>query len=201
MGDDSLEWLAVWFYRRHRLDPTEPESTLRLARMELGNDAVRAERVFDSPGAMWTHRGRTYISYEPTLPAERVNHVVGHELAHVLLSWEDYDGGDMEAACDRLGAALMAPNRAIALLYREHGFDLERLSEAAIGTQTWAALRIGESLGLPTATLSPVAVRTRGPLPWDERAARSMAEQPPDGVERVRLTDEHGRVALFRKDR
>jgi len=197
----DMEGVAVSAYERHRLDPSQPASTLRIARLELGPDAiVRAPLTISGPAATFWHKGLRRIAVKRGLAPPYLRFVVGHELGHHLLEREGYVGDDIEAACDYLGAALMAPRAAVIAIYREHGLDFGAAASVAGSTQTWAALRLGEVLSMPLAAVSPQLVRVRGPEAWvwpEERTIRAWARRPGPGLRRVPITDGRGRLALL----
>lgn len=201
MDRGDIEQLALDFYERHGLDPEEPETSVRLARLELGPSAVtRGDLRRGSPGATGVVHGRTVVVVARRLTPEWANFVVGHELAHVLLDRAGLPSD--EASADYLGAALMAPRPAVLRLHRHHGLDVERLADEVVGTQTWAALRLGETLGMPMAAVSPLRVRVRGPEAWEwgtEAHVRALAtgRRQLRGVVKVGISDERGRAALF----
>lgn len=202
MGDcRDLEQLALDVYGRHSLDPEEPETSTKLARLELGPHAVtRGELRRGAAGATATVNGSPVIVVARRLSPEWANFVTGHELAHLLLDRAGLPSD--EESADYLGAALMAPRAAVLRLYRHHGLDVARLADEVVGTQTWAALRLGEALGQPMAAVSPLRVRVRGPESWEwggEAQVRALARgrRQLRGVVKVRISDERGRAALF----
>lgn len=195
----SLEGLAIATYERLGLDPSEPVTTFRIARLLLGADAiVRPPQMLGVQACTIVVDGRRRIAVKARLPVTYALFFAGHELGHVLLEEEGYRGDDLELACDYLGAALMAPRPAMVRLHRAVGFDLEEMSRALVATQTQCALRVGEVLGLPLAVVAPT-IRVRGLEEWvwpDERTLRSWARRPPSGLAKTRLTDDRRRVVL-----
>jgi hypothetical protein len=201
MDQLELEGLAVATYERHGLDPALPTSTAKLARLELGEGAVvRAALTTSGPAATFWHNGARRIAIRRGLPLAYALFYVGHELAHVLLEREGAHDEQIEAACDYLSAALIAPRPAAVALYRAFGDDVSSIAEKVCSTQTWAALRvIGEVRGEPLAAISPKLVRVRGPESWvwpDASTIRSWARRGRPGLRKVEITDGRGRVAL-----
>jgi hypothetical protein len=201
----DLEQLAIETYERARLDPAEPVRTVRLARLVLGDPGavVRAPLTLSGPAVKFIHNGRVRIGVRRNLPAEYALFFIGHELAHVVLEREGVE--DDEASCDYLGACFIAPRPAVHRLHRAFGFDLTEIAARVRSTQTWAALRVGESESIPIAALSRVTVRVRGPESWvwpDERELRraARADEPGPGLRKVAITDGRGRMALVAGD-
>jgi hypothetical protein len=205
MGMDlgQLEGIAVEFYRRHKLDPSVPVDTFRLARLE-GLEIRRPLSLLGArPGTlMWIGEKRA-IAIRKRVPLEIAQHVAGHELAHRELG-QPHDGDPLlEQACDYLGACLMLPAPAVASLHREYGWRLPDFAEHVVATQTLIALRLAEALRVPAAVVSPERVRVRGPEAWvwpAEREIRHIARRGRPGLQKVRITDQPARCALFAED-
>lgn len=202
-----LEAIAVERYERLGLDPCEPVNTCSLARMMFRSKDDRTPIVTrppsllgDRPGAVWWKGETPFIAVRRTVPLELVGHVVGHEAAHLLLGRKHDGDPDLEAACDYLGACLMAPRPAMLALHRAFGWELGEIADEVVATQTWAALRLGEALRVPLAAISPVAVRVRGPEEWawpDEPELRRLSRRPKPGIKKVCITDQRARCALI----
>lgn len=200
-----LEGVAVATYERLGLDPCRPVSTFQIARLLLGAHAiVRPALMIGAPAALIVVDGARRIAIKKSVPLRYARFFVGHELGHLLLEEEGYVGEDIEACCDYLGAALMAPRPAVRALQGAFGFDLPGIAEAVGSTQTWAALRIGEVLRVPLAVVAPT-IRVRGPDEWvwpDEQTLRQWARvrRLPRGLARTRLTDDERRVVIVAED-
>lgn len=198
----DIEGAAVEAYRRAGLDPAEPAPTPRVARLLFGPGVIQRPRLrLVGLGASCFLDGVPKIMVRPNLPEEVVNFVVGHELAHILVGDMSNDP-ENEARCNYLGGALMAPAPAARALFRWASLNIKQIADAACGTQTWAALRIGEATGMPTAAVSPAFVRVRGPETWvwgNEEQLRAVANgrRHLPGVAKVKLSDGRGRAALF----
>jgi len=195
----DLEQIAIAFYERHKLDAATPVSTAKLATLELGEDAIVRAELVAGPAARFVLGGRERIGIKRGLPKPYALFFVGHELAHVVLERERFDAGEhLEAACDYLAAALIAPAPSVRALYRTFGYDLEAIAKKTRSTQTGAILRIGEVEHVPLAAISPRLVRVRGELVWpDERTIRAWARGERPGLQKVPITDGgRGRVAL-----
>lgn len=194
----DLELRAVDLYRIHQLDPSTPESTFKLIRLEIGA-VVRADMA-GREEATFPHGGERLVALRRGLPLPYAVFWAGHGLAHVLLEREGLQGEELERACDYLGAALIAPRPAMHRLFNEYGFDLGAIAAIARSTQTWVTLRIGEVERVPVVAISPHAVRARGPEEWvwpDERTLRSWGRTGRPGLRKVIITDGgRGRFAL-----
>jgi hypothetical protein len=205
-----LESVAVETYERLGLDPSEPVDTCKLARLRFrgrGDSTPIVTRppslLGARPGAVWWKGETPFIAVRKTVPIEIVQHVVGHEMGHLLLGRKHDSDPDLEAACDYLGACLMAPRPAVLALHRAHGWKLREIAEEVCATQTWAALRLGEALGIPLAAISPVAVRVRGPEEWawpSEPEIRQLARRQRPGLKKVAITDQRARCAIICED-
>lgn len=206
-GEDTsgLESLVIDLYRRHGFDPEEPANPWELARRELGRDCFdRPARVIAGGSGAYRLHGRWRIAIARNLPVAYAAHAVGHELGHVLLSQAGVkvSRAEEERLCNIIGGAIIAPHPAVARLYHAFGLDMRAMARAACASPTWAALRIGEALGLPAAVVTPVRVRTRGPEWWTwppcEQTIRGMARTSARGVRR---TLGPGRLAFFPTER
>ncbi|NUP13808.1 MAG: ImmA/IrrE family metallo-endopeptidase [Polyangiaceae bacterium] len=201
-----LESLAIEFYFRLGFDPAEPTDTFTLAKRYWQLKGWRSEVITrppsllgDRPACLWWLRDEPSIALRRTVAIEIAQHMVGHELSHLILE-RPHDGTVMlERQCDYLGACLMAPRPAVARMFKAHGWKLRRIAQAVVATETWVSLRLGEALGFPLAAISPKLVRTRGPedFVWpDEGTIREFARQPGPGLTKVRISDQPARIVL-----
>lgn len=92
----------------------------------------------------------------------RARWLVGHELAELWHRRAGYQGGDVEARCDAMGAALAVPRGAYLRALRVVGDDLRKLARALDTTESVVALRDGEARGRPVALLRPGGTIVRG---------------------------------------
>lgn len=197
-----MEGLAVSFYERLKRDPARPADTFALARDLLGRNAIeRGTSIIGCAATTFMVRGERRIAVSRKIRPEYAQFYVGHELGHIVLDELGYREPDVESVCDAFGAAIMAPMPAVRAMLRAFGRDHEAIAEEVCSTQTWAALRVAECLGIPRAIITPARVYARGPeeFVWgseDElrRMARAKAERP--GVRRARLTDDPRRVVI-----
>lgn len=122
----------------------------------------------------------------------RARWLVGHELAELWHRRRGYQGGDIEARCDAMGAALAVPRAAYLRALREVGDDLRRLARALDTTESVIALRDGEARGRPVALLRPGGTIVRGiDYGWPRDLERRHA-----ALVRTKIKDEPGRVAV-----
>lgn len=202
MDHEVLESIAVSTYERHGFDPAAPVSTFKLARHMHGPDCiVRPNTMLGPyPAATIVVDARPRFALRKTVPRDEEQFWIGHELAHDLLGQPHGLGSEIEGACDFLAACLIAPRPAVLALYRVFGWDLRGIAEEVVATQTWAALRLGETLREPLAAVSPIAVRVRGPDAWvwpSEPKIRQLAARPGPGLRKIRVTDRPKRAVLL----
>ncbi len=201
----TLEGIAIATYEKFDLDPSEPASTFLLAKKLLGPTCIVRPDRMASPAALFWQHGERRIALRRTVPLEYAQFYVGHELGHLLLESEKYFEDDLEAACDYLAGALMAPRPSMRLLRRTFGFDYEEIADAVGATQSWAALRMGEVTGQPMALVAPQRVRIRGDewaWPASDQQVRRLAQMPTSpGLQRARLTDDSRRIVVTVEER
>lgn len=197
MDVDDIERLVVEAYERHGFDPSDPESPWTIARAE----GCQIERPIRVIGGSHVYRvGHEWrIAVSKMMTVEYAAHAVGHELGHATFARLGIrmPRDDEERAADLFGGALLAPRPAVRAFYRSRGLKLRALATLAVSTPTWAALRMGEALGLPCAVLTPEKVRVRGP-DWcwpDAETLRRTAWSSRLGVRRS--LGKCGRVAFF----
>jgi IrrE N-terminal-like domain len=127
-----------------------------------------------------------------------------HELGEWWLGRVRYSGPEREATADRIAAALVAPRARFRPLCERFGFDPPRLSRHFGATQTCLALRYGEVTGRPVLVVDRAQAWARGdPFVWSPEGADlfALARGPlPPSVQRIRLTDRRGRLALSAVD-
>ena len=198
----EVEALAVAFYRRLGFDPAQPVDTFRIARTFLGADAIeRGTTIAGVAAATFLVKGQRRIAVSRKLAPEYAFFYVGHELGHVVLDEIGYRDEDLERVCDMFGAALMAPIPAVNAMLRAFGRDHEAIADEIGSTQTQAALRVAEALGIPRAIITPQKLYVRGPeaFVWGpEDALRGLARsrRAIPGVTKVKLTDDPHRIVL-----
>ena len=184
---------AAWLTDESR----PPEPIGRLIKRHLGTEP----RTYSGPGKGILARveGRHLVGVRHDLTTEQARFTAAHELAHWY--WEvvaKYRGRDLEARCDALGAALIAPDEAVRAAIELFGLDVARLAQSLGTTQSVALLRIGEVDGHPVALLRrrrSTIIRGRftswpAPLSWQP------AKKTP-GLVKVRITDEPTRFGVL----
>jgi hypothetical protein len=140
-----------------------------------------------------------------TLPARR-SYLVGHELAHWWLRYVGLDtalsGAEIERHCDRLGAALALPRRALLKALQAGGREsaVTELAQRLRTTQSLVLLRLAECVETPTALVEPRRVIIRG-AHWGWPAAGELRRmvlrpEPGPGLRRVVITDEPKHTGL-----
>ncbi len=199
-----FEGVAVAEYERHDLDPSEPQSTIVLARKKLGPGSVVRPAWMTLPAALYRQNGVQHIALRRGLAIEYALFFCGHELGHILLEEAGYREDDIEAACDYLAGALMAPRPAMRNLQRNFGWDYEKIADAVCSTQSWAAMRLSEVTGRPMALVTPQRVRVRGDewgWPTTEDQIRQLAKASPrPGLRHVRLPEDKRRIVMTVED-
>jgi hypothetical protein len=196
LGPDELadiEGDAEAIYRELGFDPSSPPSMAALCRAATGHSPKfvgqpqEARLVGDQ---VFLRRG---------VLAARATWLVGHELAERRLRHLRYRGSDIEARCDALGAALVAPRPAFRAAIRELGHAVYALAESFNTTQSVALLRIGEVTGRPVVLLRwPDPIVRGGPYEWPSTSelVRTLRERRPE-VHPVRIVDERGKWGLM----
>jgi hypothetical protein len=199
------EGLAVALYKRVGLDPCEPTSPFTIATKWLGEKAViRPVTPMTSPSMTFVLDARRRIAIKKGVAPEYAAFYVGHELGHILLQEEGYVGEDEEQMADLLGAALLAPMPAVRRLIRTFDGNLSEIADATHSTETWAALRVAETLGITRAVITPQKLYLRGPeeFVWGpEDSLRHLARgRSRPGITKSRLRDDPRRIVIDVED-
>lgn len=200
MDAADVEGLVIETYERADLDPSEIYSAKRVLRAVLGPGVItRIDFVSSEPAILAWVNGQPRIAVRRSLPEAYQWFYVLHEVGHVVLKRSGYVGDDEERLCDLFAAAAMAPQPALRRLFRSHGYDLELLAAEANSTESWAAMRIAEVMGIPTVLITKQQVRVRGgEWEWGDeahiRALAKEAERP--GLTKARLVDDPSRIVL-----
>jgi len=196
----EVETLAVDFYRRLGFDPAAPVDTFRLARKLLGPGSIeRGTSLVGIPARTFVLRGVRKIAVNRRISFPYQQHAVGHELGHIVLDELGYIDDNLESVCDLFGACVMAPRPAVAAMLRAFGPDHVAMADEVGSTQTLAALRIAETLGIPRAVVTPARIYARGPdeFVWGpEDELRKLARRARPGIVRAKLTDDPRRVVI-----
>lgn len=187
----DIEGDADLLLRLARVDDDEPPDVVALARSMTGRAPYLSRR---GPEAHLARIGDGHqVCLRAGLQAGRARWLVGHELAELHYRRTGYQGEDIEARCDALGAALVAPRRAVRAAIRAHAHRVHALARALAVTQSTALLRIGEVAGRPVVLVRAAGLVARGDaFPWPPSPMRA-----PPGSHPLRITDEPARWGLM----
>lgn len=121
---------------------------------------------------------------------------IAYSLATLAL-WECRER-DVEESRNRLAAALICPNTLLREEFapQQAALSLTAIAKACGTTETCVALRYGEVSG-PVAVVAPDHVHLRRLLPASKLDLRYLAKFGATGIQRVVLSDDPSRVALF----
>jgi hypothetical protein len=201
---DDCERLAAEVRARARLSPSEVESSPRTAMKVLGADSVRVIRRLSTSGALVRMHGDYLVFVRESDPDP--NFTVAHELGHwALRTIASYSGPNEERYADRIGAAIIAPPRAVERAFRWCGDDERTIARAFFSTESMASLRVAEVLGLERALYAPRSahqerVVTLGRFSWGPPGTvMAWAKgRAPAGVHKSRLRSpyDRGRIVL-----
>ena len=141
--------------------------------------------------------GRATIRILATAPASAQAGFLAHELGELLVHRMRVAHESVEHLADAIGAAIIAPRVAVLAARARFGDDLERTARALHVTQTIAALRWGEVLGLDVAMVERRRVKSRGYMPPERELRRIVAAGGGDGLRVIPITDASGRVLIL----
>lgn len=196
----DAEGIAVDLLTRAGYDPTDRPGARAIAARLHGFGCIERWPGLATRGPAWscTVHGCVRIVLRGGLAPEHRNFAIAHELAELELRRLGYLDEDLEEASDAIGAALVAPRRAFAVVLREIGADYAALADAFVATESLVALRMGEVTGEPMVLVTPQRVRVRGAtFEWgDEGDVRAAARRAGPGVRKVRLRDDPRRMVL-----
>jgi hypothetical protein len=199
----DVEREAFFILERAGFTDADAPGALAIASALLGADCVHKvhSRVLrGAEGELAVVHGRYRIYVSSAVAPMRKAYVVLHELGHWHLKQIGYVGENVEAICDGIAAALLAPRRAFADAVEEHGARWDRLASDFAISQTIAVLRYGEVMGPPVAVVDSRRTHTRGAAwPWPTSRAEflHLAKAGGDGIRVDRLTDNARRRALL----
>lgn len=170
------------------------------SRLGLAVRRVDGHLLRSSDACLVRLHGRPEIFVRRMLGPERLQWVVGHELAELRLQELDYREEDVERQADTLAAALVMPRVAYRAAVREHGVAPASLAADFVVTQTAATLRLAEVHAVELAVVvTPAKVYARGEedlvLPPEPDIRRGMLGMMP-GLRAVRITDDRRRRAF-----
>lgn len=189
---DAARGAAVWLTSSSQ----QPETVGALIRRHLGTDP----RIYRGPGkgALVPIRGLFHVGVRGDLSPQQAAFTAAHELAHWY--WEvhvGYRGSELEARCDALAAALVAPDWAVEAAASELGLDVVALADRLDTTQSVALLRLGEVCNVPVALLRRrKSTIIRGPfVSWPVPLSWQPAKRSP-GLVKVEIDDEPARFGV-----
>lgn len=191
--------MQVELYERAGLDPNEPAQMLALARgLGLGV-LMMMHPPFVGDGMLQERDGRYTVLLRSKVSRERKRFALAHEIAEWAL--RGVVDEQIEDACNAVAAALLAPRRAFLAQANDVGeTNWEQLALPFGMTQTAAALRAGEVLGMTLAVVRPGLVRVRGSESWvwpEEGRIRAWATgDAGPGLRKAPITDSPRRMAL-----
>lgn len=197
----DLETLAEAVYRLADWPDDESARPHQLAIRLFGPHAVRAVPNLIEHASISALGDRTIIAVRKSLPKEYSRHAIAHELAHWICDREGVtcnSGDELEVVCDYVGAAIHMRRGPFRRRIRDVGHEPRQLALDFGATATSAALRIGETDGVPLAVVTPSSVRARGPDSWqwpDAGTIRAWTRRDVPGVRKVALEDRR-RIAL-----
>ena len=196
-GVAEVEGDAHAIFRLARFDPDDGATPQQLCVRLLGSPPEMAPLLgHEATLARVTGQWRIFVRAGTAAP--RARWLVCHELAEWWYQRIGYCERDIEARCDVLGAALVAPRRVFLRLRRRHGDDVRPLARALRTTESLALLRCGECTGEPTAVVRSAGAIVRGdavvwPAPLTLARAHRLRR---GGLRKVRIADEPSRLGL-----
>mgnify|MGYP000529385915 CR=1 FL=1 len=200
MTPDDLERIAADLRRIARKAEDEIVSAKAMAKAITGH-AVEFVPRYPATSALATVYGQRRVFARVGAKDENFN--IAHELGHYGLEQLGYEGPDEEAYASYIGAALIAPPKAVTAAYAHHGEKLRPLARLFTLTESSVWLRLAEVRRDDRVLIAPGStelVRVRG-LAWPETPVilRWYDGRPPTGHAKKRLADDPKRVGIRRK--
>jgi len=195
----ELEGDAEHLITSASLDPDRPIDVGRLVAHHLGSRPQRAPHMCRESELAVVH-GQPTIYVRSRIMPTRAKWLACHELAHWWLAKSGQeDPCYAEDQANALGAMLVAPGRAVSQLVCRFGYDPIGIAEQLRTTQSVALLRLGETRHAPSALVARHRILLRGEdYIWpSETVLRRARRQEVDGLQRVAVSDEPGRVGLL----
>lgn len=198
----NVNELGRELYDRAGLKPAQPPrgGAARIARALYGEDVIVRNAKVRDEASMGVLYGERRIYVRAKLPARRMNYAIARVIAkHELAKLMDFEPGK----ADTLAGYLVAPDEDFGPLFDRVRLDLRAISEECAITQTCAALRVHEYTGQATAVITPGTIYRRGLLAWanDEDVRTLAARRSTRSVQKVKITDEPARSAVFARRR
>lgn len=179
----EIEGLAEALYRELGAEPDDVWLPSEIAR-RLGLTVERTKRA----RARGAYRNGVIFVSPGLLPAIE-EWTLGHEIGHVR-------GIVGERECDLFGAALQMRRGPWRRALREHGEAWHELGPRFTALSTSAALRFGETEGVPVAVVGPRVLYMRNMLVTPSKV-RELAKHGGPGIRRASLVDAPDRVVLI----
>jgi len=197
----DIEATATLIYRAAGIEPDRRGSLRSLAKA-LGARVftIHAASLPRDGALAWVY-GEPRIYLRRGINRERRDFALAHELAELALAKERYQGDDSEDLANALGAALLAP-RQMFLRVLAGAPEFPRIARELHQTESFAALRYGETTWTPLVLIAPQSVRVRGATfvwPSEDALRKLSAGGATPGVARTRLRDDPRRVVLASK--
>lgn len=194
----DLEGCVEAIYELARLEADDIELPSAMARRLLGPKAIVRVANLRENASLGRVHGAHIIAVRRSHDRARAEHCIGHELGHWYFDREGYEGDDLEACCDFIGAGIQTRRS----VFQKHAGSRNwtQLALDFATTQTLVVLRYGEVTGTPLVVVTPQLVRVRGDeFAWPHegelrRHAKAAGELP--GLAKTRLTDDRRRIAL-----
>lgn len=191
----DIEGDAEHLLRRAGVADDAPPNVTALCRAIVGVAPEFAPLRGEAEMAVVLGRPRIFVR-KGTSPT-RARWLACHELAEWWYASIGYVGADVEARCNALGAALVAPRRAVRSALAAVGRSPRALAKALGTTQSLAFLRTHEITREPGALVRDKGVIVRGAeFVWpalDLERARRLRHA---AVRKAKITDEPARVGL-----
>jgi len=185
--------ISAWIFDRAGADDEDPPHPLALVK-PCGLRVVFSDNHGPGRGQL---DGKV-IKLARRLDETAIKWVVAHELAEYCLRQVDYRGEDVELLANAGAAAIVMPRRAFIKHVRHATLaEMARYYELSC---TAISLRYGETTNRPVAIIAPTHVHIRGePIEWGNLPglAKAKPKDLPEGIERVKLADNHRRVRLI----
>lgn len=191
---------AEILHRMAGASTADPPGPAWIARRLLGPACIRRREHMSSRAHLCRVEDRYLIFVRGDVPHREESYLIGHELAEWFYRDRQHEP-NVEEACNRLSASLVATRTAFVTVLRNFGRNVRRLSNAFVCSDTLATLRIAEVTGTPTALVSTHKVWRRGapapPFIATDEEVRALAVAPRlRGIKRERLRDAPHRVSL-----
>lgn len=196
MAGVCTESVAVSIYRLARASLERPADPEMLARRVFGAGIVREPLCVPVPAYVIRTNGRWEVRMRPDLGPVDERFYLAHEVAEMAVRGDRWIP-DIEAACNRIAAALLMPGAALRKMATA---SLAEQCEAFRVSPTGIVLRWAELERASLAVVSPERVRTRGAYPWPSPALLrrlAFSRHDPAPLRRANIPGDPSRVVLY----